>query len=115
MGDLFEDHASIMTEGFAEPDAGMYALKPAFDTSSDKRHRNYTGNEAKEPDLDKSHLEVYRLLSLFPQSADDIEEKMQRKKQDSPGVTGICLILMELCLEGHAVQVSPGQFCRKTD
>ena len=115
MGDLFEDHASIMTEGFTGSDADLYALKPAFDAPSDKRHRNYTGNAPKEPDLDKSHLEVYRLLSLYPQSAEDIEEKMQKKKPDSPGVTGICLILMELCLEGHAVQVSPGQFCRKTD
>ena len=58
-------------------------------------------------------MEVYRMLSLYPQSAEDIEDKMRKKKIDSPGETGICLMLMELCLEGHAVQVSPGYFCRK--
>ena len=115
MSDLFEDHASIMTEGFTEADACLHAIKPAYNTPSDRRHRNYTGNAAEEPDLDKSHLEIYRLLSYFPQSAEDIEEKMRKKKSDSPGVTGICLMLMELCLGGHAVQVSPGQFCKKTD
>ena len=113
MGDLFEEHSSILTEGFTESDAASYSMKPAFDEASDIRHRNFTVQKETEPEMEKSHLEVYRLLSLFPQSAEDIDTAMRRKKIDSPGETGICLILMELCLEGYAVQVSPGYFCKK--
>ena len=113
MGDLFEEHSSILTEGYTESDAASYSMKPAFDEASDIRHRNFTVQKETEPELEKSHLEVFRLLSLFPQSAEDIDAGMRRKKIDSPGETGICLILMELCLEGYAVQVSLGYFCKK--
>ncbi len=113
MADLFEEHASILTTGFADSDAKEYLLKPAFDAPSNIRHRKFAGDVKPEPDLEKGHMEVYRMLSLYPQSAEDIEHKMRKKKIDSPGETGICLMLMELCLEGHAVQVSPGYFCRK--
>ena len=113
MADLYEEHASILATGFADSDAKEYLLKPAFDAPSDIRHRKFTGDVKPEPDLEKGHMEVYRMLSLYPQSAEDIEDKMRKKKIDSPGETGICLMLMELCLEGHAHQVSPGYFCRK--
>ena len=115
MADLFEEHSSIISEGYTESDALMYSLKPAFDAPSDKRHRSFSAGKEKEPELEKSHLEVYRMLSLYPRSAEDIDDAMRRKKMDSPGETGICLILMELCLEGYAVQMSPGYFCRKID
>ena len=115
MADLFEEHASILNEGYAETDAAKYLMKPAYDEPADLRHRKFTGDVKQEPRLEKDKLEIYKMLSLYPQSAEDIDIKLLRKKIDSPGETGICLILMELCLEGYAVQVSPGQFCRKTD
>ena len=115
MGDLFEDHSSILTEGFSGGAAFLYPGDNDQKAPSDVRHRNFTGREHKEPDIDEDHLAVYRLLSLSPQSAEDIDNRFRRKGIDSPGETGICLMLMELCLGGYALQVSPGQFCRKTD
>ena len=88
-------------------------VKPAFNSDSDKRHRKYEGKKDKEPDIEERLLEIYRELTLFPQSAEEIDIHMKETGKESPGETGICLILMELCLEGYAVQISPGCFCRK--
>ncbi len=112
MSDLLEDHLSEIEAGFEEQ-SQQNLLKPSFDSSADKRHRKYEGKKDKEPDIEERLLEVYRELTLFPQSAEDIDGHMKEKGLTSPGETGICLILMELCLEEYAVQVSPGCFCRK--
>jgi DNA processing protein len=112
LSDLLEDHLSELKSGFAQrSEKGL--LKPSFDSESDKRHRKYEGKKDKEPDIEERLLEVYRELTLCPQSAEEIDNHMKNKGETSPGETGICLILMELCLEGYAVQVSPGCFCRK--
>jgi DNA processing protein len=112
MSDLLDDHLCELESGFSER-SECSLIKPSFDSPSDKRHRNYEGKKDKEPDIDERLLEIYRKLTLFPQSAEDIDNQMKINGETSPGEAGICLILMELCLEGVAVQVSPGCFCRK--
>jgi DNA processing protein len=112
MSDLLEDHLSELESGFRErSDKGL--LKPSYDEACDIRHRKFEGKKDKEPDIEERLLEIYRELTLFPQSAEEIDNHMKDKGITSPGETGICLILMELCLEGYAVQISPGCFCRK--
>ena len=111
MSDLMEDHMADLEAGFTGPKTDF--VKPAFNSDSDKRHRKYEGKKDKEPDIEERLLEIYRELTLFPQSAEEIDIHMKETGKESPGETGICLILMELCLEGYAVQISPGCFCRK--
>ena len=112
MSDLMEDHLSQMESGFEDITDRNY-VKPFFDSPSDKRHRKYEGKKDKEPNIEERLLEIYRELTLFPQSAEEIDIHMREKGETSPGEAGICLILMELCLEGYALQISPGCFCRK--
>lgn len=113
LSDLMEDHA----QGLMMQDNSSFekrnAIKPSFDTAADKRHRKYSGCDTVPDDIDKEHIEVYSHLTLFPQSASDIDLSLRKKGLTSPGETGICLILMELCLSDHALQISPGYFCRK--
>ena len=112
MSDLLEDHLCELEAGFSErKDTSL--LKPSFNSPADKRHRQYEGKKDKEPVIEERLLEIYRELTLFPQSAEEIDDHMKKKGETSPGEAGICLILMELCLEGYAVQVSPGNFCKK--
>ncbi len=111
MSDLLEDHLCELESGFEKRNKTL--IKPAYDLPSDKRHRKYEGTKDKEPDIEERLLDIYRKLTLFPQSAEDIDDQMKLSGETSPGETGICLILMELCLEGLAVQVSPGNFVRK--
>lgn len=112
MSDLLEDHLCELEAGFSERKETAL-IKPSFDSPADKRHRQYEGKKDKEPDIEERLLEIYRELTLFPQSAEEIDDHMKKKGETSPGEAGICLILMELCLEGYAVQVSPGNFCKK--
>ena len=111
MSDLMDDHMADLEAGFTGSKTDF--VKPAFNSDSDKRHRKYEGKKDKEPDIEERLLEIYRELTLFPQSAEEIDMHMKETGKESPGETGICLILMELCLEGYAVQISPGCFCRK--
>jgi len=111
MSDLMDDHMADLEAGFSMQKPNL--VKPAFNSDSDKRHRKYEGKKDKEPDIEERLLEIYRELTLFPQSAEEIDMHMKETGKESPGETGICLILMELCLEGYAVQISPGCFCRK--
>jgi DNA processing protein len=108
MKDLAEDHICNFSKRVIKP-----AVKPVFDSPADKRHRAYSCGKEKEPDLDKSHLEIYRELTFFPKSVEEINASLQKKGTESPGETGLILILMELCLQDLALQVSPGQFIRK--
>ena len=112
MSDLLDDHLKDLESGFSGISDGAL-LKPSFNSEADKRHRKFEGKKEKEPDIEERLLEIYRELTLFPQSAEEIDMHMREKGETSPGETGICLILMELCLEGYAVQVSPGCFCKK--
>ena len=111
MSDLMDDHMADLEAGFTGSKTDF--VKPTFNSDSDKRHRKYEGKKDKEPDIEERLLEIYRELTLFPQSAEEIDMHMKETGKESPGETGICLILMELCLEGYAVQISPGCFCRK--
>ncbi len=111
MSDLMDDHLSNLEAGFTGVKSDL--VKPTFESDSDKRHRKYEGKKDKDPDIEERLLEVYRELTLFPQSAEEIDIHLKESGKESPGETGICLILMELCLEGYAVQISPGNFCRK--
>ncbi len=111
MSDLMDDHMADLEAGFSMQKPNL--VKPAFNSDSDKRHRKYEGKKDKEPDIEERLLEIYRELTLFPQSAEEIDMHMKETGKESPGETGICLILMELCLEGYAIQISPGCFCRK--
>ncbi len=113
MRDLFEDHADRLSSGKPAIAFEKNYIRTNFDSACDKRHRGYDCEKEREPALDESHLNVYRQLSLYPQSAEEIDEKLRQQKILSPGETGICLILMELCLDDLAIQVSSGQFCRK--
>ncbi len=112
MSDLLDDHLKDLESGFSVISDGAL-LKPAFNSEADKRHRKFEGKKDKEPDIEERLLEIYRELTLFPQSAEEIDIHLRENGETSPGETGICLILMELCLEGYAVQVSPGCFCKK--
>ena len=112
MSDLMEDHFSEVESGFADLSDTAF-IKPSYNSASDKRHRRYEGKKDKEPDIEERLLEIYRQLTLFPQTAEEIDKSLTSMGQVSPGETGILLILMELCLEGFAIQVSPGCFCRK--
>ena len=111
MKDLMEDHAGNLTSGYSNTYQN-YKNTGSYESESDKRHRKFRPGPVPEPDLDEEHSEIYRELTLFPQSAEDIDKKLRKKKICSPGETGICLILMELCLSDNAIQVSPGQFIR---
>ncbi len=104
MKDMAEDHSDVCVREY---------IKPSFDSPRDKRHRNYSGSTEKEPDLEENYLEIYRELTYFPKGNEEINEALLNKGLTSPGDTGIILILMELCLKGLAVQVSPGQFIKK--
>lgn len=113
MKDLFEEHSGVLT--ISDEDISFYARNtiPEYNSPSDLRHREYAGNREKEPDIDKNCLEIYRHLSLFPKSAEDIDIEITTEGGESQGETGICLMLMELCLEGYALQISPGYFIKK--
>ncbi len=112
MKDLFEDHSGMLNSDNDNMSfAGIYS--PCAASEADKRHREYTVKKEPEPDLEKGYLEVYRELTLFPQGAEEIDVRLKSKKIESPGETGICLMLMELCLMEYAIQVSPGQFIKR--
>ncbi len=50
---------------------------------------------------------VYGLLDFLPQSIDEIRAQLAEPLSSAE----VGVILMRLCMEGYAVQVSPGQFC----
>ena len=51
--------------------------------------------------------QVYDVLDFYPQSVEQLLERLQ-----SDNVVSLNTSLMRLCLEKQAVQVSPGYFCR---
>ncbi|MCR5476543.1 MAG: DNA-processing protein DprA [Lachnospiraceae bacterium] len=73
------------------------------------RRKRFTGKEAADaPNLDPEALQVLRVLELTPKSA---EELLPILPGDFTAMQ-VQLLLTQLTLEGYAVQVSPGQFCR---
>ncbi|MBR6380943.1 MAG: hypothetical protein IKS07_04630, partial [Lachnospiraceae bacterium] len=73
------------------------------------RRKRFTGKEAADaPNLDPEALQVLRVLELTPKSA---EELLPLLPGDFTAMQ-VQLLLTQLTLEGYAVQVSPGQFCR---
>lgn len=52
---------------------------------------------------------VYEALDFYPQSVEQIFSKIS----ESFTISELQVLLMRLCMENHAVQVSPGQFCTK--
>lgn len=53
--------------------------------------------------------EVYKVLDFYPQSAEQILSKLSGHY----AIVELNLLLMHLCMENYAVQVSPGHFCVK--
>ncbi|MCR4791206.1 MAG: DNA-processing protein DprA [Lachnospiraceae bacterium] len=110
--DLFEDHADANGHAIL-CGSGIAGIKKNVLSPSDERHRNYSGEEMKCPLPDEQFRDVYEELTLFPRSAEEIDASITRKQKTSPGETGITLMLMELCIGGFALQVSPGQYIRR--
>lgn len=65
--------------------------------------------EAKLPEGEPELLAIYHALDFSPAGPEQIRERLPEKYQGTP----IPLLLIRLCMENLAVQVSPGQFCRK--
>ncbi len=66
------------------------------------------------PELDRltrEQRELYGVLELQPMSAEQIGERLTR----APGLSKLTALLMGLCMERLAVQVSPGQFALRTE
>ncbi len=59
--------------------------------------------------LNPQSKEIYGILGFDPVTPEAICTKLSQKYT----ISQIMSLLMELCLEGHAVQVSPGHFVRK--
>ena len=112
MQDLLEDHPDVF-ELCNENAINKERVIPVYNSDADVRHRNYHGKKEKMPDISGEHLEIYKYLSLYPKSAEDIDREITESGKDTPGETGICLILMELTIEGHALQISPGYYVKK--
>lgn len=53
--------------------------------------------------------EVYKALDFYPQSVEQIFSKVSK----SFSITELHILLMRLCMENHAIQLSTGQFCAK--
>ncbi len=104
MKDLLEDHASVFEYSSS--------VIPVYNSDADIRHRKYSGSKETEPPLSENELYIYRHLSLYPKSAEDINNEIVSSGGTSPGETGICLMLMEMSLEGYVMQISPGYFCK---
>ena len=51
---------------------------------------------------------IYEALDFSPQSAEEIRGKLAGKFEERQ----IMMLLMELCVEKMAIQISPGRFCR---
>ncbi|MBP1584320.1 MAG: DNA-processing protein DprA [Lachnospiraceae bacterium] len=113
MKDIFEDHYETVVSGKAGASLPGCGIRKEKASGADMRHRNYGTDAEKVPDLEEGSMNVYRMLTYYPQSAEDIDEAFRRTGADSPGGIGISLILIELCIMELAIQVSPGYFCRK--
>ena len=72
-----------------------------------KLHREYSGSRKLPPGLSDDEAKVLSVLGLTPMSAQDIMDRL--KEYDYPAVS---MILMQLLIEGHAVQVGQGSFVR---
>lgn len=59
--------------------------------------------------LPKELQAVYQVLDFMPRSIDEIKDKLSSEFSTAQ----ISILLMRLCMEGDAMQVSPGQFCVK--
>lgn len=70
-----------------------------------KEHNAF--REEDEAKLSPELAEVYKVLSLTPQNAEEIRENLPERYRDM----NLNACLMRLCLEGKAEQVSPGCFC----
>ena len=70
-----------------------------------KEHNTF--REEDEAKLSPELAEVYKVLSLTPQNAEEIRENLPERYRDM----NLNACLMRLCLEGKAEQVSPGCFC----
>ena len=114
MQDLTEDHMDVFEYGNGTDCFRSGKIIPLYDSERDKRHRNYCTEKKHVPKLDQSHLEIYSRLSFTPKTPEEIHIEILNEGKDSPGETGICLILMELCLQEHAFQVSPGYYIKKS-
>ena len=113
MKDLFEDHYETVVSGKAGMTFSNEYMKKEHASEADKRHRNFSAGETDEPVLEEGLLNIYRILTYYPQSAEDIDESLRNSGTVSPGEIGISLMLIELCIKDLALQVSPGYFCRK--
>lgn len=52
---------------------------------------------------------IWKVLDFYPQSMEQISSKLSNKYT----VVELNMLLMRLCMEGHAIQLSPGYFCVK--
>lgn len=113
MKDLFEDHYETVISGNIADAITDMCMKKTKASEADKRHRSYSTEKTDEPDLEENLLNIYRKLTYYPQSAEDIDVSLRDSGEVSPGEIGISLMLIELCIKELALQVSPGYFCRK--
>ena len=58
---------------------------------------------------------VYQALDLCPRSSAQIWAELARQDPEGWAEKHIATLLMRLCMENLAEQVSPGYFCRKRD
>ena len=54
---------------------------------------------------------IYDLLDFYPQSLEQLLEKLSDR--NSYSVSTLNIALMQLCLANQAIQVTPGYFCRR--
>ena len=113
MKDLFEDHYETVISGNVADAITDMCMKKTKASEADKRHRSYSTEKTDELDLEENLLNIYRKLTYYPQSAEDIDVSLRDSGEVSPGEIGISLMLIELCIKELALQVSPGYFCRK--
>lgn len=59
--------------------------------------------------LPQELAEIYEALDFYPKSVGEMKSCLSTAHEDKQIITG----LMRLCVDNLAVQISPGQFCRR--
>lgn len=70
------------------------------------------GKDSAEDWIEKASLEfseVYKALDFYPRSIEEIRRRLSKPCT----VTHLNMMLVQLCLENHAIQLSPGYFCAR--
>ncbi|MCR5427252.1 MAG: DNA-processing protein DprA [Lachnospiraceae bacterium] len=79
-----------------------------------KRRMQYEGKEAGNPYPASTDLHLlYAHLDLAPRTPEELAEAIARDCAEPLPVDAVLLLLMQLVLDGHALQLSQNSFCRK--